>query len=73
MSGGADSEALFNLVKVCTPEAAGPVSVIATLGGSCVTRWLSAQGGCPDEVRLITTLRLSRTPPRPAEELAFGV
>ena len=70
--GGAGIEALFHVVRVCTSDAAGPVSAIATSGGSSVKRWLSAQGGCPDEVRLIATLRPIRTLPRPSEALAFG-
>lgn len=72
MSRGAGIEALLNVVRVCTPDAAGPVSAIATSGGSSGKRWLPAQGGCPDEVRLLTTLRPIRTLPRSAEELALG-
>ena len=44
--GGAGIEALFNVVRVCTFDVAGPVSAIETSGGAGAKRWLSARGGC---------------------------
>jgi len=72
VSGGVGIEALFNVVRVCTFDVAGPVSAIETSGGSGAKRWLSARGGCQDAVRLVATLRPIQTLPRPSEELAFG-
>jgi len=69
--GGAGIEALFNVVRACSSDVAGPVSAIEISGGSSAKRWLSARGGCQAEVRLIATLRPIRTLPRPSEELAF--
>ena len=69
--GGAGIEALFNVVRACPSDVAGPVSAIEMSGSSSAKRWLSARGGCQDEVRLIATLRPIRTLPRPSEELAF--
>lgn len=70
--GGTGIETLFNVVRVCTSDAAGPVSAIETSGGSSAKRGLSARGGCQDAVRLLATLRPMRTLPRLSEELAFG-
>ena len=38
MAGGAGIAALFHVVRVYTPEAAGPVSALATSGGSSLKR-----------------------------------
>jgi len=70
--GGAGMKTLFHVVRVCTSDAAGPVSAIETSGGSRAKRGLSARGGCQDAVRLIATLRPLRPLPRLSEELAFG-
>ena len=54
---GASIEALCSVVRVGTADVAAPVSTIETSGGSSAKWWLSARGGCQDEVHLIAALR----------------
>ena len=70
--GGVGIEALGNVVRVCTSDAAGPVSAIETSESSRAQRGLSARGGCQDEVRLSATMRPIWTLLRLSQELAFG-
>src|SRR4029450_4911821 len=72
VSGGTGSEALCNVVRVCTSDVVSPVSAIETSGGSRAKRGVSARGGRQDEVCLIATVRPSWTLPRPFEALALG-